>query len=203
MLSWLVDNSGSVYLLLAVLALVWLFVVWLQRQKDPEMEQRAVLLRTVAGLGIIVLLAVMLGLLTLFIPTDQKQITEKLKEMSAGVKARDTNRIFAHVSEEFRLGSLDKAAFRSHTDRIIQSGYVEEVEMWDFKPIQVERTAGGKQTATILFSVKPKGQFGSEAFYQCKAVFVRDPEGWRLQTFNIYDPLRNPDTPLTIPTLPQ
>ena len=44
----------------------------------------------------------------------------------------------------------------------------------------------------------------SEAFFLCRADFVRDPDGqWRLQTFQVFNPAVDVNQPMTIPELPQ
>jgi len=41
-----------------------------------------------------------------------KRSRRKLQEMAGAVKKRDTEGIFRHISDRFKLGTLDKAGFR-------------------------------------------------------------------------------------------
>jgi hypothetical protein len=124
--------------------------------------------------------------------------------MSAGVLARDVDRIFAHVSEQFRQGprtfgsTLDKAAFRKASEAAIRAHHVTEVSAWDFEPQGVSRA---QRTATMVFKVKPRGNWGGDAaYYLCRAQFVLDPDNqWRLEGFEIFNPFVDVHEPLQIP----
>ncbi len=176
---------------LSVVALGCLIGMWTRRQR-----KYAVALAITAALFAVALL------IALFWPTDQRRIEGALKEMAAGVKERNPDKVFSHVSESFRLGGLDKSGFRRFAEPMITRGDVTDVEMWDFEQAEVSRPG---RTATIEFMVKPKGPItGSDAFYRCRATFALDPdEHWRLRTFQVFNPAGDAQTPLEIPGLPR
>ena len=151
------------------------------------------------------MLAVLVGVLGFFVQTDQQRIKHAVNEMAAGVKAKDSKRIFAHISDEFRLGSLDKTSFRDFVERILASDKVSEIDAWEFEPVQLEPPdASAKREATVSFKVKPKGELtGNEKFYLCKARFVLEADGqWRLKGFQIFNPFVDSNVPISIPDLP-
>jgi hypothetical protein len=111
--------------------------------------------------------------------------------MSAAVEHKDANGIFEHVSESFRRGQDDKAAFRRRGENAISSGLVTEIPVWD---ISVEDLPEGAGTANVRFRFKAKGAGIGENSFIGKGVFVRDPDGqWRLQTFGVYLPTNERD----------
>src|SRR5262245_7055267 len=133
----------AVYVTLGVVAFGFLIAWWVTRKR-----------RDAVGLGVTALLTAGFALLLWLIPTDQKRIERALKEMSAGVKERNADKVFAHVSEDFRLAGMDKADFRRFVEPRLRNGDVTEVEVWDVKQAEVSRA---DRTATVEFSVKPKG----------------------------------------------
>jgi ketosteroid isomerase-like protein len=151
------------------------------------------------ALGGVAALAILFVVLALVIETPQRQIARKIDEMAAAVKARDVERIFAHVSSEFRFRDKDREAFKSYARTALDSGWIDEVAVWDIElgPLEDERTR------PVTFRAKPKGgRYGTEVPYFVKAVFTRDPDGqWRMKTFDIYNPV-NIKEPIYIPNVP-
>lgn len=185
--SWLVDDPSVLYLLLAVAALGLAAGWWSRRDR-----------RFLIGLGAVAVLFLVVLLVSRLVDTDAKRLQRALTAMAEGVNARNVDRIFAHISDRFRLGSRGKSEFRPVVERYVQTGEVTGMKYWDFEPHEITR-----DRATVFFKVKGAGSanFGYE-FFNCRAVFVRDPDGqWRLQTFRLYSPQTDPATEesLTLP----
>src|SRR5436309_13981302 len=127
MQNWLHDNFALISMLLSIAAGVLLYAWWKTRRPMYALGAGA----AVAFMGLIWLLLYLLPFL--FGESDGQQIERKVRDMAAAVKARDVNRIFSHISEEFRFGSHDKATFRRRAEDVIRSRDVEEVIVWDFE----------------------------------------------------------------------
>lgn len=189
MLESLLDNALLIYVVLGLVALGLLVGLWTTRKRGYAL-----------GLAGVAVAALLFWLVTFLIPTDQKRIVGAVQEMSAGVRARDTNRIFAHISDQFRYSGMGKEAFRGFVDQHLKRGDVTEVLAYDFDQAQVSRK---DRTALIEFTVKPKGPVtGDAAYYHCKATFVLDPDNqWRMKGFDVFNPYSDSKTPLNIPNL--
>ncbi len=200
MFDWLFEGRASVYVSLAAIALVML-LAWQQTRK------RYCLVGLAAALGL-------LGLYFLLdrlhlVETDRDRVVRKVREMAAGVRARDANAIFNHVSEHFNQGGANRARFRDTVDRILHNRMVDEVEVWDFTfPEDFRATVSlpGQETPaeTIRFSFRAKAKGGMAPEgpgNPCEARFVRDPDGqWRLLDFQVFNPVLT-DQPQSIPGL--
>jgi hypothetical protein len=184
MLEWLVDHAVYVYVALGLVALGLLIGLWVTRKRPY-------------ALGLVVVLAVeaFFALLTLFVPTDRSRIIGAIQDMEAGVKAHNADRIFANISDQFRLGGLDKRHFRQWVDEHV--GQVDTITPSNFDKIQIDRPG---KVATLEFNVKPKGPLtGDTAFYLIRATFVLDPDGrWRLRTFEAFNPFVDSDKPMEV-----
>jgi hypothetical protein len=199
---WLFEGRAAVYVVLAA-ALVVLLVAWQQSRKRYW-------LYAAAAFGVLIGLYFLLDRL---VETDREQIVRKVEEMSAGVRERNVERIFAHVSEQFRLNNSDRAAFRRFAEEAIRRGQVTEVKAWDFQFADdfraterrtVRGTAQQVPVARVQFRVKPEGPGLTTAGFLCRATFVRDPDGQlRLLDFQLFNPLSDQNQPLQIPQLPQ
>ena len=201
MSDWLFEGRPTVYVILAAVA-VLLFVAWVQTRKRPWFYA------AVASLALVGLYF----LLDRLVETDREQILRKVEEMSAGVRERSVDRIFANVSEQFHLNGSGRAAFRQLADRALRTGEVTDVTVWDFAfpedfRTRVRRTgtAGAPEQdgARVSFMVKPQGPRLGAPFFRCDATFVRDPDGqWRLFTFQLFQPGVDSNQPFQIPQLP-
>jgi hypothetical protein len=183
---WLFEGRTTVYVVLAALTLLLLALAWQTRKRH-----------WLLGAGAVLALAAVYFLLSLIVETDRKQIEHKLQEMAAGVKDHDPDKVFAHVSEDFRLGGKDKAKFREFAEPHLRGSGDREVVVWDvrFPPESRSALRGGPGTGVLVeFRITPKGFDGRDGLsYPCDATFVRDPDRqWRLKSFR---------TPLPLPGL--
>jgi hypothetical protein len=199
---WLFEGRPAVYVVLVATAWV-LFGAWWQTRKRYWLY----------GMVAFLALAGLYFLLDRLVETDREQIVRKVNEMAAGVRERNVDRIFAHVSEQFRLSGSDRAAFRQLAERAIRNGQVTEVKAWDFLfPDDFRgterRTVGGTQqevqVVRVQFRVKPEGPALNTAGFLCRATFIRDPDGQlRLLDFQLFNPLVDQNQPIQIPQLPR
>jgi hypothetical protein len=192
MQSWISDNFDVVIILLSLAALALAYFWWRTRQRYYALGAGAAVLL----LGLVCLLVFLLPLL--FGESDSQQIERKVREMAAAVKARNLDRIFRHVSNTFRFGSLDRTAFRQKAEEVIRRRDVEEVIVWDFERGEIARE---KRSATVSFMVKAESNWqGSEFPYRCEADFVLDSDGqWRMRGFQIFNPVVDSKEPIHIP----
>jgi ketosteroid isomerase-like protein len=198
--SWLVDDPTTVYLVLGLLALVLGVVWWMNRGEDFGKKKldwvRGLIARRLTlnqccamGLTLIGVLALAVLLLGFFVDTDQKRIQRAIREMSDGVKERNVDKIFSHISNQFSLAGRTKESFRPMVERHIEHGDITEVAAWGFEEAKFSED---KKEATIEFLIRPKGNM-TQAWYRCLATFVRDPDGqWRLRTFSVFEPQIDP-----------
>ena len=205
MFDWLFEGRQSVYLILAALGVIvaalWarsgfvFFTEPVQRSKARETPKPRLSWMPLV-LGVVVLLGLGYFLLDRLVETRSEQITRKLHEMADAVKRKDVERIFSHISDQFRFRTLGKPAFREFVDLMIRQGWVDELIVWD---VEFPDDSG-----KVHFRAKPKGSRLPEIpFVRVRGEFVRDPDGqWRLKTFEVFGPVSDSDQPMPIPTLP-
>ncbi|MBV9124659.1 MAG: hypothetical protein JO112_14985 [Planctomycetes bacterium] len=175
-MSWLFEGSSTVYLILGILALALAVGWWMNRK-------RAFLI----GLAVVAGFAGVYWLLDVLVVTDREQMVLNLKDMAQGVKDRNTDQVFGHISHDFRSPQgKTKEEFRQISQTDINSGEVQEILMWDFNVTQVDR---GQKTGTVAFSVKARGNSGEYGPFDCEAHFHLDPDNqWRLVGFKLFFP---------------
>ena len=111
--------------------------------------------------------------------------------------ASDASAVLSHTRSVVYLDDGDIAVLTPGDYRVIDSDAhvqlrpIDDVA-WDLEAIERVEATGDRETATIHFKVKPRGNWGTGAeFYRCKATFVREADGkWRLRTFELFDPAR-------------
>src|SRR6516225_9996878 len=128
MIESLVDHPQWMYIALGVVALALLIGLWATRKRGYAI-----------GLGVVAVLAFLFWLFTYLTPTDQKQITGAIADMGQGVRNRDANRIFANISDQFRLGGFGKDSFRQMVETVLRRGGVAEVVVYGMEDAQVSR----------------------------------------------------------------
>jgi hypothetical protein len=189
MLESLVDHPVPIYVVLGVAALGLLVGLWVTRKRGYAL-----------GLCGVALLALLVWLLTILIPTDQKRIVAAINDMRAGVRAGDAERIFRNISRDFRIGGLTRDGFRKVVDEALARHDVDDIIVWDIDQAEVSRRAGGG-TATTTFMVKPKANgIPDDRFFRVFATFVLEDGQWRLKGFELRDPVVN--QPVPIPNVP-
>jgi hypothetical protein len=184
--SWLFEGSPTVYFLLACAA-VLCAVAWWRTRKRKYLIGAAV-----AG-------GLLLGVYALdrLVESDGEQIERKLHEMAAGVTARDYDRVFQHVSDSFLVGAVNKSGFRRYTDVHARQFNVAGMSIWDVTPTNVSRERR-RADVEFRFRVRTNLTDGRE-FFLARTVFALDPDGqWRLQSFQIFNPVVDTNQPMHI-----
>src|SRR5947207_3402305 len=138
--TWLTEDPSPVYLILGLVAL-GLFVAYRVRRQRK-------FLYGVVGVAV---LAGVVWLIDYLVVTDREQIVQNVGVMAAAASRRDLERVFDHVSNDFRHGSLDKAGFRQAAEQAVSRHNVRDIQVWDFEPGEI---APATRTAKIAFKVK-------------------------------------------------
>lgn len=182
MFDWLFEGRVAVYLFLAAVALAFAGLYWRTRKR-----------RWLIPAAAFVLLVAVYFLLDRLVETRSEQITRKLREMAAAVQRRDADAIFRHVAADFRVGGLDRATFRGYVEEAFRRG-VTGLKLWDFQ--------FPDESGAVAFFAKPEGSaVGANVHYRVRARFVQEGAEWRLQTFQVFNPFVNADTPLDLPVM--
>ncbi|MGH7172082.1 MAG: hypothetical protein ACRELG_17550, partial [Gemmataceae bacterium] len=155
MFDWLFEGRTSVYVVLAALT-VFLLLVWWQTRK------RWCLVAVVVAVAMIGLYAQ----LNKTVETDREQIVRKVQEMAAAMNARDLDRLFENISDNFRSPEgRDKQQLRDTIANYLQTGMVRNVRVWD---IVCEDTPSREHPpARVSFSAKADS--GRELLADCEA----------------------------------
>jgi hypothetical protein len=183
MLTRLVDEPTTLYVILGLVLFLAGTLWWKTGRKE-------FFLATCGALGLLVLALVLAHVIV----TDAKRINASLLALTAGVDNKNLDATFAHVSNQFRHRTWDKAEFRRHAKDVLNLYEVQHIAIWDFEPLTIDRD---NKTATVIFRASARGLEGARGvpFYNVKAHFVLDPDDqWRLKDFDLYLPTIDPRT---------
>ena len=188
---WIVEDPSTVYFLLGIAALVFGVLLWIRQER-----------KWLYGLGAVAVLAALVALLDYLIVTDFERMQLHVKDMAGAVATKDVDRIFSHISPDFRKGGADKKLFRGLVQQAIKSGEVTELAVWEFERGDF---APDNKHAKVLFLVKGRGpHLGQKEYLRCVATFVLEPDGqWRMTTYELTDPITAKGEPIDIPGLPR
>jgi len=188
---WLVEGDLTLYAILASVGLVCVAVWWRTRRRKYAVVAVA------AAVAILTL-----SVLDRVIESDREQMIRKVQEIADGVRARDFQNIFKHVSEDFRRGAFDKAQFRHFAQEVSHSQNVTEFQAWGFVPGDVSRQKR-RGNLEFLFKIRGNWSAGNE-YFLAKTVWHLDSDGeWRLQTFDVFNPYSDTKSPQQIPGWPR
>lgn len=185
MFDWLFEGRLTVYLVLAIAASA-LVALWIR-------DRRKIWL---GGAAFLAILAGLYLLLDRVVETRHEQIERKLQHMAAGVRTRNVDAIFNHISDRFRFQGMNKSTFRAYVERAMKNRGVDDLIIWNVQRVE--------ENGQVAFNAKPRGSLtGTDVPYLVRARFVQDSPGeWRLESFQIYNPYVNTTQPLDIPALP-
>jgi hypothetical protein len=176
---WLFEGHLTVYVLLAGVAAVALFLWWQDRRR------RAPLLAAGAALALIGLYFA----LDCLVETDREQIIRKVQEMADGIRANDPARVVQHLSDSYRSPQgRDRTQLQKFVPTYVGPGKVEELVVWDFRfPEPIDAAKG---ETTVVFQAKPRGPLAEQmlkgGWLRCEATFVKEePHGWRIRSSRI------------------
>lgn len=183
MFDWLFEGRASIYVLCGAVTLA-LCALWYRNQRKKWLLAVAILSLAVTGIY---------TALDWAVETDSEQIRSRVQSMAAAVGRNDLNAAFAHISEQFRSpGGQSKSAFQEIARKYREPSIVTGIKVWEFDFPERPDQAG--QRARVSFLVKVDGDMGrtQQLFARCEAVFDHDPAaGWRLRSFELFDPMRN------------
>jgi hypothetical protein len=184
---WLVEGDTTVYALLALLGVIFVALWWQSRNRGY-----------VIAAGIVGVLLLGYFLLDRLVESDREQMIRKVREIAAAISSRNPDAAFAHVSDDFRRGGVDKKGFRNFADGRVRSGFVSDVVVWDCNVTEQNR-ANRRGAVECYFKVH--GSFGETppgAFV--RVVFKLDNDGqWRVQDFDWFQATANSKSPMPIP----
>jgi hypothetical protein len=179
--TWL---PSALVLLFATAAIILAISWWVTRKN-----------RYAIGAGVALTLAAAAWLLNTFLVTDEKQIIRALQEMEAAVQRHDPDGVFKHVAADFTVDTRDRKTFRQAADRVLREGIVDDVVVYDFRDVKVDRP---NRTATLEFTAVPKQGGSNQGVYRVEATFVLEVDNqWRMKTFKAYP--GNSTTPVAVP----
>lgn len=188
---WLVEGDLTLYAILAAVALVCVAVWWRTRRRKYAVVAAA------AAVAILTL-----SMLDRLIESDREQMIRKVQEIADGVRARDFPSIFRHVSDEFRRGAFDKPQFRHFAQEVSHSRNITEFQAWGFVPGDVSRQKR-RGNLEFLFKIRGNWSAGNE-YFLARTVWQLDSDGeWRLQTFDVFNPYSDTNSPVQIPGWPR
>jgi hypothetical protein len=178
MLAPLIDHAVLIYFVLACLALGLAAAWWSTRKRG-----------FLIGIGIAAGFAALVVLLTLFVPTDRKRITQVLQDMVDGVRHQDLDRTFRHIADDFTAqffnARLDKKGLRARAEAAVRAGGVNDIDLWDFDWEEMEASR-----AVVFFNARPYGAWATGLeFCGCRAEFRLGPDGnWRMTKLALFKP---------------
>jgi hypothetical protein len=174
MFSWLVDNATTVYFLLGVVALGLVAGWWMNRRGKY-------LIALVVPLG----LAALVWLLSLLIVTDNVRLERACQEMAQGIRSRNLDQIFKHISKKFNRANhqaLDAAGLRDLAQRHLAQREGANVHFSRFSFVDVSRAKGSAQ---VQFWVHGAGDLEGLPV-RCEADFVLEEDAWRMKGFLLF-----------------
>ena len=180
MLTWLVDNANLVYLVLGAIVLVLGVRWWLSRRVRP----------LILAVGVIALI-VLFWLLTLFVPTDRKQLQANLWAMARAVLDQKPDDLTKHWARDFQFKGMGREELAKAVT--LRGNKVESVNLWEF---DVKSLTEDK--AEIWFRCVANAQGGS-FFALCKAHFVKEGDAWKLERIAFFQAVANTDQEIQVP----
>lgn len=183
MLAWFVDNANIVYIILGLIVLGLAVSWWLNRR-----------VRTLFLIAGIVGLGALFWLLTLWIPTDRKQIQANLWAMGRAVLDRKPEDLAKHLAKDFRFQNLSRDEIAKGVTAAAAQFNVDSINLWEF---DVKSVTDDK--AEIWFRCVANSAGGGSFLAIGKAHFVKDGDQWLLQDVAFYQPIANTDQKIHLP----
>jgi hypothetical protein len=171
MIGWLIENASLFYALLAIAAIALVAGWWMTRQG-----------KYLLGLIPVVLLGVGLWLLAAYAETDQKRIQRTVEEMAAGVRERDLDKVFRHISKSFQRAN--NTAMNADQLRAYAQAHVDKVRNVAVSKFSVLEISRDKGTARVQFWIRGEDELDNPI--RCEADFVLEDEAWRMKLFELF-----------------
>ena len=187
-MSWLVDNANVLYILFGIIA-AGLVVTWRFNQRVKYLGNAA---------GFLVVMGI-IWLLTLFVPTDRKQLESNVNAMAKAVVDGKVDELFKHISKDFVYKGMTREMLYEAARRSIQGNQISNVRITQFKEVEISRA---KKSAQVSFSVTAWAAQGETPYpFLTKAEFVLEGEQWKLKTMKFFKAFVDTDQEISIPGL--
>jgi uncharacterized membrane protein YeiB len=184
---WLFEGRSSVYFILALAGLLFLILWWRTRKTLP-----------LAALILLVLLVGLYALLDVVVETDREHVTRKVHALTDGVRTRQFDQLFEHVSERFQFGGKGKREWRASVEQVIRNFDVRDPQVWNVEVISLDHV-GRRARVSFFAKARTNAAAGPEHF-RVELDFVLDPDGqWRMQGAQFFNPFVDSNQPVQIP----
>jgi hypothetical protein len=163
----------SVYIL-HVLVLVFLFLLWRQRQNRVYLK----------AMAMVVALAGIYFLLDRIHETDREAAERTLSELLETINQKKFDRATEFLADDFKYLWFDKKTIRPWFEGEIRSYDVQNLRA---KRISVEKQDRYKRTLTLRFDAKADTTLPYNMI-PCEVDFACDSQGrWKIKTFRLYN----------------
>src|SRR5262249_39762883 len=138
-MSWLVDNAWTLYILFGLIA-VAMGLIWHNNRQNKYL----------AYAGIVMSLGVTVWVVTVFVPTDRKQIEANVHAMRQAVLDGKVDDLFKHISKDFTYHTLTRDDLYKATRAAIERHKVDGIHFSKFK---IEELSREKKIARASFNI--------------------------------------------------
>jgi len=174
---WLYEGRLLVYGLLLVVGGILLVLWWSRRDR-----QALKVVAAVAGL------ALLYFLLDILHETPREKVEATIKEMADATSKHDLDRLFLHISADFKYQNSDRKAFRDRVRLALERYDVKNIRVKDLRFLNMDVDAG-RMTVRIDGTASTNKEWGMAL--PCEVDFIREGDGqWRMRAIRIYHPVR-------------
>ncbi|HKB40658.1 MAG TPA: hypothetical protein VKD72_29805 [Gemmataceae bacterium] len=178
MFDWLYEGRPSVYVLLFLVGGVLLVLWWQHRNRR--------LLLAYSALAGVTLLYFLLDILH---ETPREKVEATIKEMADAASKHDLDRLFRHVSDNFKYQSSDRKAFRERVRSALDRYDVKNIHVKDLRFLNMDVDAG-RMTVRVGGTASTNQEWSMAL--PCELDFVREGDGeWRMRAIRFYNPVLN------------
>ena len=178
MFDWLYEGRLLVYGLLLLVGGNLLVLWWSRRDRHA--------LKAVAAVAGVVLLYFLLDVLH---ETPREKVEATIKEMADAASKHDLDRLFRHVSDNFKYQSSDKKAFRDRVRSALERYDVKNVRVKDLRFLNMDVDAG-RMTVRVAGTASTNQEWSMAL--PCELDFVREGDAeWQMRAIRFYNPVLN------------
>lgn len=168
-MSWLIDNANTFHILLAILGVACL-AIW---RFNSRVKYLAFAVGALAGM-------VFLWLLSVNVKTDRQQLEDAVNEMARGVENKQLDRVFKHISNDFRYGGNTREMLYNTAQSRIKEHEVKDIRINRF---QAEIDREKKHARTGFFVSASADRL---ILFRAEADFQLDGDSWKMKTIRFY-----------------
>jgi len=175
---WLFEGRLSVYVFLLLIGCLLLVLWWQQRDRR--------LIYAVSAVGLAALLYFLLDVVR---QTPREQVEATIREMADAVNKHDVDRLFRHVSDNFKYRGRDKKEFRERVRSALDTYGVKNARIKNLRFLKEDAAAG---QVTVRFDGKADTNQEWTLALPCEVDFIREGDGqWRMKAIRFYNPVRS------------